>query len=66
MLTGEFVNHRYEVENEPTFKLEAGFIAEQLQLQRNLYTESYDELDIRKRQAKIVVKWDRKEIVASE
>lgn len=66
LLTGEFVNHRYEVENEPTFKLEAGFIAEQLQLQHNLYTESYDELDIRKRQAKIVVKWDRKEIVASE
>lgn len=66
LLTGEAISHRFEVEKEPTFKLEAGFIAEQFQMQKNYYTESYDELDSRKKQAKIIVKWDRKEVVTSE
>lgn len=48
LLEGETVAARFRTQEEPTFKLEAGFIAEQLQSQKKLYTESYDEIDKRK------------------
>ncbi|MBC9884011.1 DUF2507 domain-containing protein, partial [Bradyrhizobium sp. INPA01-394B] len=43
-----------------------GFIAEQLQSQKKLYTESYYEIDKRKKQVTIIVKWDRKETIDNE
>lgn len=49
-----------------TFKLEAGFIAEQIQHQKKLYSESYEEVDKRKKTVKIIVKWDRKESVSDD
>lgn len=66
LLEGETVGARFRTQEEPTFKLEAGFIAEQLQSQKKLYTESYDEIDKRKKQVTIIVKWDRKETIDNE
>lgn len=66
LLEGEMVAARFRTQEEPTFKLEAGFIAEQMQSQKKLYTESYDEIDKRKKQVTIIVKWDRKETIDNE
>ncbi|EIP2462061.1 YslB family protein [Listeria innocua] len=66
LLEGNMVVSRFRTQENPTFKLEAGFIAEQLQTQKKLYTESYDEIDKRKKQVTIIVKWDRKETIDNE
>ncbi|MBC1670245.1 YslB family protein [Listeria welshimeri] len=66
LLQGEMVEARFTSQENPTFKLEAGFVAEQLQAQKKLYTESYDEVDTRKKQVTIIVKWDRKEAIDNE
>ncbi|WP_271001136.1 YslB family protein [Listeria seeligeri] len=66
LLEGEMVDSRFLSQENPTFKLEAGFIAEQLQSQKELYTESYDEIDKRKKQVTIIVKWDHKETIDNE
>lgn len=66
LLEGDMVDSRFRIQENPTFKLEAGFIAEQLQAQKKLYTESYDEIDKRKKQVTIIVKWDRKETIDNE
>ncbi|MBC6314728.1 YslB family protein [Listeria grandensis] len=64
ILSGEMVALRLDNDSNVIFKLEAGFIAEQIQHQKKLYTESYEEVDKRKKTVKIIVKWDRKEIVS--
>ncbi|EUJ27409.1 hypothetical protein MFLO_13108 [Listeria floridensis FSL S10-1187] len=66
ILSGNAVETRFNLQNSPSFKLEAGFIAEQIQTQRGYYTEAYDEVNTRKKEVVIVVKWDRKESVESE
>ncbi|MBC1499901.1 YslB family protein [Listeria weihenstephanensis] len=65
-LSGELVALRLNNDANATFKLEAGFIAEQIQHQKRLYTESYEEVDKRKKVVKIIVKWDRKETVSDD
>ncbi|WP_163653626.1 YslB family protein [Listeria sp. PSOL-1] len=62
-LFGNQISGRFEKQNSPTFKLEAGFIAESLQSQKKLYTEAYDEINSRKKEAVLIVKWDRKETI---
>ncbi|KGL39977.1 hypothetical protein BMT55_04505 [Listeria newyorkensis] len=66
LLRGEMVALRLTNDSNATFKLEAGFIAEQIQHQKKLYSESYEEVDKRKKTVKIVVKWDRKESVSDD
>lgn len=66
LLEGDVIAVRFDSQENPTFKLEAGFIAEQLQAQKEFYTESYDEMDNRKKQVMIIVKWDRKETIDND
>ncbi|MBC1650828.1 YslB family protein [Listeria booriae] len=66
LLSGEIVTSRLANDSEAIFKLEAGFVAEQIQYQRKLYTESYEEVDKRKKTVRIIVKWDRKEAVSDD
>ncbi|WP_430536142.1 YslB family protein [Listeria rocourtiae] len=66
LLSGEMTALRLNNDGNVTFKLEAGFIAEQVQHQKQLYSESYEEVDKRKKTVKIIVKWDRKESVSDE
>ncbi|EUJ42575.1 YslB family protein [Paenilisteria rocourtiae] len=66
LLGGEMTALRLNNDGNATFKLEAGFIAEQVQHQKQLYSESYEEVDKRKKTVKIIVKWDRKESISDE
>ncbi|WP_239254764.1 YslB family protein [Listeria ilorinensis] len=66
LLSGEEVARRFDAQETPSFKLEAGFLAEQLQNQRRLYTEAYDEINQRKKEATLIIKWDRKESIDNE
>ncbi|KMT61001.1 hypothetical protein X560_0421 [Listeria fleischmannii 1991] len=61
LLSGNQVLKRFSLEENPTFKLEAGFLAEQIQKQLGFYAEAYDEVNVRKKEAVLIVKWDRKE-----
>ncbi|MHC5252131.1 YslB family protein [Listeria kieliensis] len=61
LLYGPAVETRFDLQGEPSFKLEAGFIAEQIQTQNGYYAEAYDEINKRKKEALLVVKWDLKE-----
>lgn len=46
---------------EPTFKLEAGFLAEQYQMQKKLITEAVEEVAKKAKKIRITVQWDAKD-----
>lgn len=46
---------------ERSFRIEAGFIAQQLQTIQGCLTECYDEKDEKHQQVTLTVKWDKKE-----
>ncbi|MEK5232802.1 YslB family protein [Lysinibacillus sp. FSL K6-0232] len=48
-----------------SFRLEAGFIAEQIQLEKGLLTECYDEKREKQQYVMFTVKWDAKEHIIS-
>ncbi|WMW46232.1 YslB family protein [Bacillus paralicheniformis] len=62
-LEGPLVSNRLKYQKEPSFQLEAGFIAEQIQLMNEQIAESYEQ--VKKRAGKVVltVKWDMKDPV---
>nr|WP_269448506.1 YslB family protein [Metabacillus kandeliae] len=64
-LEGELVSLRLASGKEPTFQLEAGFIAQQLEQLNTVTTETYEQ--VKKRTNKIVftVKWDQKDMTLS-
>ncbi|GIN59139.1 hypothetical protein J8TS2_34580 [Lederbergia ruris] len=64
-LTGDIVERRLLMHNEPSFRLEAGFIAEQIQSQKNLVTEAHEEIVKKKKKVFFIVRWDLKDPVQS-
>ncbi|KAA6448690.1 YslB family protein [Bacillus swezeyi] len=60
-LEGPLVSNRLKYQKEPCFQLEAGFVAEQIQLMNEHIAESYEQ--VKKRAGKVVltVKWDLKD-----
>ena len=60
-LTGEIVAHRLEVSFEPSFRLETGFLAEQIQLQKELLTEAVEHIHRKQGKITITVQWDKKD-----
>ncbi|MFS0614375.1 YslB family protein [Lederbergia ruris] len=64
-LTGDIVERRLLMHNEPSFRLEAGFIAEQIQSQKNLVTEAHEEIAKKKKKVFFIVRWDLKDPVQS-
>lgn len=64
-LTGDIVERRLLMHNEPSFRLEAGFIAEQVQSQKNLVTEAHEEIAKKKKKVFFIVRWDLKDPVQS-
>ncbi len=64
-LTGDIVERRLLMHNEPSFRLEAGFIAEQVQSQKNLVTEAHEEIVKKKKKVFFIVRWDLKDPVQS-
>ena len=62
-LSGELISIRFSKSNEYTFQLEAGFIAEQLQMMNKHITETYEQLKKRANKVVFTVKWDSKDIL---
>lgn len=59
ILTGNIVTSRLK-KKEPSFSLEAGFLAQQYQSQNRIYTEASFEVDQRKKQVRLIVQTDKK------
>lgn len=62
-LSGEHISIRFKKANEFTFQLEAGFIAEQLQMMNNHITETYEQVKKRANKVVFTVKWDQKDVL---
>jgi len=62
-LKGNMVERRVQMNSEPCFTLEAGFIAEQIQTQKQYISEAFPELNKKKNYVLITVRWDRKDPV---
>ncbi|MCR2821951.1 YslB family protein [Lederbergia panacisoli] len=60
-LNGKLVDRRIQMNSDPCFTLEAGFIAEQIQNQKQFICEAYAELNKKKNHVFFTVRWDRKE-----
>ncbi|MBW8351219.1 YslB family protein [Bacillus sp. IITD106] len=62
-LKGNIVERRVQMNSEPCFTLEAGFIAEQIQAQKQFISEAFPELNKKKNHVIFTVRWDRKDPV---
>jgi Protein of unknown function (DUF2507) len=62
-LSGELVSRRISLKSDVSFKMEAGFLAEQLQLQKKVITEAAYEIQKRAKTVKIIVRWDDKDSI---
>ncbi|PMC37106.1 DUF2507 domain-containing protein [Bacillus sp. UMB0899] len=62
-LSGDLISIRFKKANEFTFQLEAGFIAEQLQMMNNHITETYEQVKKRANKVVFTVKWDHKDAI---
>ncbi|MFD3445387.1 YslB family protein [Microbacteriaceae bacterium 4G12] len=61
-LVGSLITERYRSKRHSTYQLEAGFIAQQIQQQRGVITETYEEQKKRSDKVLFTVKWDPKDI----
>ncbi|QPA30283.1 YslB family protein [Thermaerobacillus caldiproteolyticus] len=62
-LTGELVTTRLALNEECTFQLEAGFLAQQIEQQKHCVAEAYEQPKKRTKKVVFTVKWDRKDEV---
>ncbi|MBS4199902.1 YslB family protein [Bacillus sp. FJAT-49732] len=60
-LKGNIVERRIQMNSDPCFTLEAGFIAEQIQNQKQFITEAFAELNKKKNHVIFTARWDRKD-----
>ncbi|MFS1517697.1 YslB family protein [Bacillus sp. SCS-151] len=63
-LNGHLVEKRLSSDN-ITFQLEAGFLAEQIQGQKQMITEAYEQQKPRSKKVIFTVKWDRLDTISS-
>ncbi|QBP94163.1 DUF2507 domain-containing protein [Bacillus mycoides] len=62
-LKGTLITERQKKKRHSSYQLEAGFIAEQIQRQRNVVAESYEEQKKRSDSITFLVKWDIKDLI---
>ncbi|MFD0768240.1 YslB family protein [Bacillus sp. CGMCC 1.60114] len=62
-LTGALIKERQQQNRHSSYQLEAGFIAEQIQKQRGVIAESYEEQKKRSDSIMFLVQWDIKDPV---
>lgn len=62
-ISGPVLERRLALKSDVTFKLETGFLAEQIQLQKKCVAEAADELHKRNHSVKVIVRWDDKDKV---
>jgi predicted hydrocarbon binding protein len=60
-LTSPLIEARLSSKEECTFQLEAGFLAQQIEQQKKLVTETYEQQKKRAKKIIFTVKWDRKD-----
>ena len=60
-LTGPYITRRLELLEDVSFTLESGFIAEQIQSQKKMIAEAFEEVNKRQKKVVITVRWDRKD-----
>lgn len=65
LLTGAAIETRLNL-TDPSFNLESGFLAEQIQLLEGYYTEAFFEIQKRKLQIEMTVQWDLKDPVTAD
>ncbi|WP_019242841.1 MULTISPECIES: YslB family protein [Bacillus] len=62
-LFGPIVTRRFDLNEDSEFQLEAGFLAQQIELQKKRITEAAPEAKRKAEKAKFIVRWDTKDIV---
>lgn len=62
-LFSELIKERYEQNKHCTFQLEAGFIAQQIELQKGVICEAFEHPKKKKGKVLFTVKWDNKDTV---
>lgn len=61
-LDGELIKTRFKTMKEPSFQLEAGFLAQQVQRMNKQITETYEQVKKRADKVHFTVKWDYKDM----
>ncbi|WP_241494416.1 YslB family protein [Bacillus coahuilensis] len=62
-LSGPIVERRLQMYSEPSFKLEAGFLAEQYQQHHSVLTECFEQIKKRSEQIHFTVQWDKHDTI---
>lgn len=60
-LTSPLISERLSTHNDCTFQLEAGFLAQQIESQKQVITEAYEHPKKRAKKVHFTIKWDRKD-----
>ncbi len=59
-LSGDIVERRFVMGSDPSFRLEAGFLAEQVQSIKQATAEAFEEVNKKQGKVTFVVRWDHK------
>lgn len=62
-LTGDLITYRNHEKMDATYQLEAGFLAQQLEQQKQCITECYEQIKMRSDKVIFTVKSDKKDII---
>jgi predicted hydrocarbon binding protein len=62
-LTSELITRQFDLKTEARFKLEAGFLAEQVQTQKKILTEANDEIIKKAKKVRFIVQWDSRDSI---
>lgn len=62
-LTGDLITYRSHENKEASYQLEAGFLAQQIQVQRGCITEAYEQQKRKDQKVIFTVQWDPKDII---
>lgn len=65
-LAGELVAARMSMNDDCSFSLEAGFLAQQIEQQKRCITEAYEQPKKRAKKVIFTIKWDQKDAVLEE
>lgn len=58
-LSGDLVANRLQKDNQATFQLEAGFLAQQLEIQKKVVAEAFEHPNKRSGRVQFTLKWDK-------
>lgn len=64
-LSGWTVERRLQINSQSCFRLESGFIAEQVQSMKQALAEAFEEIDKKQMKVIITVRWDKNDPVGS-